>query len=65
MVSPAVHLIDPPVGPYSPPERIRAWIRDLEALQPRDANVRQALEDARRWLRSRPGCPSEPPDPQF
>ena len=47
---PAVILIDPPVGPYSTCDEIRAWIRELEAM-PRIPYVPEALEEARDWLK--------------
>lgn len=52
-------LIDPPVTPYSSPERIQAWVERLESLLS-DREVREDpesvravegyLEIAREWL---------------
>jgi len=54
-------LIDPPVGPYSPPEEIRAWIEeleerleDVEEKEDRQAH-REAIERAQRWMRESVG----------
>lgn len=43
-------LIDPPVGPFSPPEAIREWIAELERMQPQDAQVAEAAQQAAGWL---------------
>jgi hypothetical protein len=51
-------LLDPPVNPLSPREKIETWIGRLEALarepqydeeQPREA-IQSALREARAWL---------------
>ena len=42
-------LIDPPVTPYAPPDAIREWIAELEAL-PESAERTAALAEAREWL---------------
>jgi hypothetical protein len=44
-----VWLIDPPVTPYDPPDAIREWIAELEAL-PESAERAAALAEARAWL---------------
>lgn len=42
-------LIDPPVWPWSPPDEICAWIKELESM-PQIPAVPEALADARSWL---------------
>lgn len=42
-------LIDPPVGPYSDPAEIRAWIKELEKMDPAP-EVGEAISMAREWL---------------
>lgn len=43
-------LIDPPVGPYSKPAEIRAWIAKLKTYPQDEIEVQEALEQARRAL---------------
>jgi hypothetical protein len=50
-------LIDPPVRSYSPPEKIRDWIAELEQMRLEHAGdaeavdrLDQELECARKWL---------------
>lgn len=50
-------LIDPPVGPYSPPDDIRAWIAELREMAKRHAadalalqSIDRATADAKAWL---------------
>jgi len=51
-------VFDPPISPFSPPEAIRAWIRELELLSakpeyaqaPARQQVAAALSQAREWL---------------
>ncbi len=54
-----MHLIlDPPVSPFSPPEAIRSWIRELERLSskpeyaaaPARDQIAAALSRAHDWL---------------
>ena len=54
---PPLLVIDPPVGPYHPPDELRAWIARLEEMRVEHAGVEGAievversLEEARRWL---------------
>lgn len=42
-------LVDPPVGPYSSAEELSAWLEELRNYEP-DDNVRQAIDQAKRWL---------------
>lgn len=42
-------LIDPPVTPYSPAKEIRAWLKELEAME-RDEAVEHELAEAEQWL---------------
>lgn len=44
--------IDPPVGPYSPPDDIRRWIKELESM-PDSEEVRSSIDEATRWLKQR------------
>jgi hypothetical protein len=48
---PALIMVDAPVGPYSSPDEIRQWIRELESM-PQIPYVPEALEEARGWLRT-------------
>lgn len=48
------HIIDPPVGPYSPTNEIRAWILELEQMTETE-NVRLSLLEAKEWLRRSQG----------
>jgi hypothetical protein len=50
-------IIELPVAPYAPPERIRGWIEELEAMredpdaEPSDLRrIQQYLTMARGWL---------------
>ena len=50
-------LIDPPVGPWDPPDEIRAWIERLEEMrvgyegEPVALSaVERSLQSARTWL---------------
>jgi hypothetical protein len=48
-------IIDPPVGPYSPKEKIQEWITDLQARRERsDTGTREqydrAITEAQSWL---------------
>lgn len=43
------HLIDPPVGPYSTPEELRAWIDELFRME-KSPELMKALEEAHGWL---------------
>jgi len=51
-------LLDPPVSPFSPPEAIRDWIRELERLSARPEyaaapardQITAALAEAQAWL---------------
>lgn len=45
-------IIDAPVGPYSDPHEIRAWIEELRAL-PESGAIRRALTDAEEMLNQR------------
>lgn len=54
-------LIDAPVGPYHPAEKIRDWLKQLEAMREEYAGDADAvaeidhrLGEARGWLRSAP-----------
>lgn len=48
-------IIDPPVTAYSPPDEIRAWIKELKQREMTD-EVEQALADAKRWLEAHPNA---------
>jgi hypothetical protein len=37
-------LIDPPIGPFSPPDQIQAWLGELASMQLEHAHDPQALE---------------------
>lgn len=39
----------PPVGPYSPPEAIMAWLDELQAMTG-GHEVQRLIEQAREWL---------------
>jgi hypothetical protein len=62
-------LIDPPVTVWSPPDAIRAWMRELEAMRAQYAGDAEALryvaraeEDARSMLGvAERSPPIEPP----
>lgn len=41
--------IQAPVGPYSPPEAIEAWLRELTAMT-RSDEVESLIDQARAWL---------------
>jgi hypothetical protein len=43
------YMIDPPVGPYSAPEEIEAWIAKLRTY-PITPEVEQAISDAETML---------------
>lgn len=43
-------LIDPPIGPYGPPDEIRDWLRRLSALPQDRAEVIEATAEAQAWL---------------
>lgn len=50
-------MIDPPVSPFSPPERIREWIAELERWLEEDAettsdraSILEEIARAERWL---------------
>jgi hypothetical protein len=51
-------FIDPPVGPFSPPEEIRAWIQELKSRASREEfqyregreSLDLALAEAHGWL---------------
>ena len=51
-------LIDPPVSPFSPPDKIRAWIETLRSWEPEEnfqdevnrANLVDSLREAEDWL---------------
>lgn len=45
----AEHIIDPPVGPYSPRIDIEAWIEELQRMKQTE-NVRTSIDEARNWL---------------
>lgn len=48
-----VAIIDPPVGPASPPDEIEAWLRELERLReemPDCPVVSAEIRAACRWL---------------
>lgn len=47
-------LIDPPVGPYSPVEDIKAWIAELKRM-PERPEVIDAIRQAESWI-SAPDC---------
>jgi hypothetical protein len=66
-------LIDPPVSPYSPPEKISAWVDELRGWRKlpefQDPENRERLEDAlseaENWLKGGRGAASglrQPPD---
>lgn len=66
-------LIDPPVSPYSPPEKISAWVDELRGWRMlpefQDPENRERLEDAlseaENWLKARRGAATghrRPPD---
>ena len=42
-------IIDPPVGPFSDSDEIRAWIAELENME-QGPTVAYSLEEAREWL---------------
>jgi hypothetical protein len=46
------HLIDPPVGPYSAPEDIEAWLAELRGY-PKTPEVERAIRDAEAMLKTR------------
>ena len=39
----------PPVGPYSPPEAIRNWLNELQAM-PSTVDVKSLVDEANKWL---------------
>lgn len=43
-------IVDAPIGPYSSPADIRAWIQELEQMEQTE-NVRLSLDEAKEWLR--------------
>lgn len=46
-------LIDPPVGPFSPPADVAAWLADLRALLATHGElpeIREAIATAEGWL---------------
>lgn len=48
-------IVDPPVGPFSEPAEIRAWVTQLEKWlaqsEQEDAHIyREAIEEAKGWL---------------
>jgi hypothetical protein len=46
-------LIDPPVGPYSSADDIRAWLEELadaKQFPPDDESVKRAVAEAKGWL---------------
>lgn len=48
-------IIDPPVGPYSPPEHIEEWLdelRELKRTTPPDehAEIDRAIREAEVWM---------------
>lgn len=43
-------IIDPPVGPYSQPAEIEAWIEQLQEFDSALPEVQEALAQAREWL---------------
>lgn len=45
-------IIDPPVGPYSDPDDIRAWLEELRKM-PDNEDVRQAIKEAEQLLERR------------
>lgn len=66
-------LIDPPVSPFSPPEKIRKWVEELrgwrslpEFQDPENRDrLEEALSEAESWLdESHPGAfgSKQPPD---
>lgn len=43
-------IIDPPVTPFSPPDKIESWLKKL-ASYPQDApEVQEAIIDAKKYL---------------
>lgn len=42
-------IIDPPVGPYSEPEAIEAWLEELREM-PENDDVQAAIDQAEGWL---------------
>lgn len=44
-------IIDPPVTPYSSPEEIKAWIKELETME-RTEQVKKAIAQADIWLKN-------------
>ena len=53
----AALLIDPPVGPYDPPDEVQGWIDRLEEMRTKYEGepvalraVERSLNYARRWL---------------
>ncbi len=42
-------LIDPPVGPYHPPEEIELWLKELSQM-PDSPEATEAIEEANGWL---------------
>ena len=43
-------IIDPPVTPYSPPGKIKAWIKELKSRQ-QTPDIRLALKEAEEDLK--------------
>lgn len=46
-----MRIIDPPIGPYSPPADIEAWLERLSKMPQEDRAVQRAVAEARQWLR--------------
>ena len=42
-------IIDPPVGPYSPPGELQVWLDELRQME-RTPDVQEAINEAKEWL---------------
>lgn len=43
-------IIDPPVTPYSSPDEIRGWLKELREMR-RDESVIAAIREAEEWIK--------------
>jgi len=44
------YLIDPPVGPFSTPKEVEAWLKELAKLE-QTTEVRDAIKEAKTLLK--------------
>ena len=50
-------LIDPPVGPFHPPDEIRAWLAELAEMDQEKPAVIDAIEQAKKDLKRSEAMP--------